>query len=472
MQRQRNVAFVAIFVFLIVVVAACIEDLRLAPCSEEEGNCQDGMECRKGRCFNIIPDWEVPPCSSPAAKGRCCDMEQTVIPDNGNCRLPLLDDADAISAPSLGPDGTVVVAVREGTELSVVAVRPDGSKAWREVVDNAHAGTPSIVRVANDGRAFMDNGDALWTRSQDGAVTTLSVDGQIDGGFAVCADGVVVALVRGPDERGVVRLGEPGEDIGDWQLGSSLDILPVLPPAVSIPDNVVVTAWEDGTIVVHDLTTGALSNSWSSPNSETGITGLALDGLGHLWVSTGCGRLERLSLPVSSERIDFKMDQTEEYIQVDLGTSIYTPPVLTGDGEVVVALENGDVVRNNGNYSNTKDLITTLITTAPGTLALLEGGGLLLLGDCPSGRCLSIYFQQSDEFASFFGAAFEYEGEHRHSGLSAESTVGLPRGAGLAALEMYGRLDGLMVAGPARTNAPWPGPDGGPGNGRCAEGTQ
>lgn len=401
-----------------------------------------------------------------------------MIPDNRDCRLPLLKEADAISAPSLGLDGpdedeVTVVAVREGTMLSVVAVRPDGAEAWREVVDHAYTDAPSIVRVAGDGRAFMDHGGALWTRSPDGAVTTRSVGGQIDGGFAVCAGGVAVALVRGTDGRGVVRLGELGEDIGDWHRDQPLDVLPALPPAVSIPDEAVVTAWEDGTIVVHDLTTGALRSSWSTPDSETAITGLALGGDGHLWVSTTNGRLERLSVPMGSERAGFAMDQGADHIVVDLETPILTPPVLTGDGGVVIAQGNGSVVRNNGDHSNTTVQIATLITTAPGALALLDGDGLQLLGDCPGGRCLSIYFQDSDEFSSFFGAAFEYKGqEHRHSGLSAKATAGLPGAAGLAALAMDGRLDGLMVTGPARADSPWPGPDGGPGNGRCAEGTQ
>ena len=470
MQRQQTAAFIAIFVLLPVVATGCIETLHLAPCGEEKGGCGDGMECRKGRCFNIVPAWEVPPCSSPVAKGRCCDMEQTVIPDNGDCRLPLLVGADAISVPSLGldgPDEVTVVAVREGTKLSVVAVRSNGSEAWQELVEIAFTGAPSIVRVAGDGRAFMDRGGALWTRSPEGTLTTLPVDGQIDGGFAVCKGGVAVAMVRGVDGRGVVRL---DGDIGDWPLDHSLDVQPALPPAISIHDNAVVTAWNDGNdgiIMVHDLSTGELRGSWPKIDSdpEPEITSLAVDGDGHLWVSTANSLVRRLSIP-EKENDPFSTG----YILVDLETPIHTPPVLNEDCMAVIALGDGRVFLGNDLFSITDPLIKTpLITTAPGTLALLEGGGLQLLGDCPDGRCLSIFFQDS---TSFFYAAFEHEGEHRHSGLSVEAATGLPGKAGLAALVMDGRLDGLVVAAPARADSPWPGPDGGPGNGRCAEGTQ
>jgi len=354
----------------------------------------------------------------------------------------------------------VVVAVREGTKLSVIAVRPNGSEAWREIVDNAHTGVPSIVRVADDGRAFMDQGDVLWTRSPEGAVSTMTVDGTIDGGFAVCAGVVAVALVRGTDKRGVVRLGELGEDVGDWQLDYSLDILPTLPPAISVPDDAVATAWSDGTVVIYDLSTGKASEPWSNLHTEAGITGLAADGEGHLWVSTANGTIERLSMQAGSRK-----DLMSTHLRVELGTGVHTPPVLPWGNAVVIGLDDGWVVQ--GDEANNTDPIPLkkLVTKAPGALTLLEGEGFQLLGDCPEGRCLSIFYGDS---TSYFGEVFEYKGEHRHSWLPAEAAVGLPGPEGLAALVSNGSLEGHLVAGPTR-DAPWPGPDGGSGNGRCVE---
>ncbi len=156
----------------------------------------------------------------------------------------------------------------------------------------------------------------------------------------------------------------------------------------------------------------------------------------------------------------------EHYHRIDLGTTtLHTPPVIRDNGDVIFSLGDGRVVRGNALSTNVNEL-EPLVTTAPGVLSLLKGDGLQLLGDCPSGRCLSIFYEDS---ASSFGAVFELMGEHRHSGLPADAVVSLPGPEGMAALVGGDRLDGLVVVAGSSQDAPWPGPDGGAGNGRCVE---
>ncbi len=414
------------------------------------------MVCRAGRCFHFVPSWEIPPCASPAAEGRCCDLEPATIPnDDTDCRPPLMAGA-AISAPARSPGGGIVVATLEGTTLSAVEIDTAGRELWRVLVDpsSPSASTPTL-RVAGDGAVYIDQGDGLWMRSPEGSATTLPVSGAIDGGFAVCRGGVAVALVRGPDGRGPVRLDATPEA---WALDGALDRAPALPPVISQPDDAVAVAWDDHTVTLHDLSTGAARGSWPAAPLGDEIVSLATDGDGHLWVGTAAGTLERLSIAGDLT------DQTD-HLRVELGTSIFSPPVLPEGGAVLIALGDGRVVRGTAAYSPIPETAQTLVTTAPGALSLLEGDGLLLHGDCPEGRCLSIFFADA---ASFFDASFDSYGEHRHVGLPADAVVSLPGPEGLAVLGTGGRLDGLVVAAPARA-APWPGPDGGAGNGRCAE---
>jgi len=415
------------------------------------------MICKSGRCFREVPPWVVPPCSSPVSEGRCCDLDPAVIPSgDSDCRLHLQADADALSAPARTPTGEIVVATREGSAISVVAVEPGGDEVWRETLGGTGDGGLPVVRVDGDGQVYADRSASLWTRNPDGVVSSLDAGGTIDGGYAVCRGGVAVALVRGPDGRGPVRLDQTPEA---WPLTDSLEPAPVLPPVISLPDSAVAVAWSDGTVSLHDLVQGTPRGVWPDKTPKAGITSLACDGSGRLRVSTEGGILERLSIS------DDITDSTADHIRVELGTPIHTPPVLSWGGAATIALGDGRLVEVNDLNSQTPLDLQTLVTTAPGVLSLLEWDGLQLLGDCPDGRCLSIFFSAP---ASSVGAAFELEGEHRHSGLPADAAVSLPGPEGLAALVAGDRLDGLLVAGSAR-DAPWPGPDGGPGNGRCAE---
>ena len=454
-RKPRFNASIAVFLILLSGIS-CIEDITLQRCTTDD-SCPDPMICRAGRCFEWVPPWVIPPCSSPATRGRCCDLEAAVIPsDDPECRPSLVTGVDAVSPPARTPIGEIVVTTREGTEVVVLALAPDGTERWRaELEGPTVGGPPPTVRVAADGLVYVDRSAGLWTRTPDGVISTLPAGGTIDGGFAVCAGGIAVALVRGPGGRGPVRLDQTPEA---WTLDGSLDVAPALPPAISPADNAICTAWADGTVTVHDLETGALRDRWPDAPSDEHITGLAMDGDGHFWVSTAGGTLERLSA----------VGDITQYLRWELDSPIHTPPVLTGEGVAMIALGDGRVILCKALRAPDTETLQTLVTTAPGALSLLEGDGFQLLGSCPDGRCLSIFFSDA---ASYFGASFEFMGEHRHSGLPADAAVSLPGAEGLAALVGDGRLEALVVAGSAR-NVPWPGPDGGRGNGRCAEGAK
>ncbi|MFH1530750.1 MAG: hypothetical protein ABIK09_08485 [Pseudomonadota bacterium] len=459
---RKSITPVACIFLLLLCATSCVEEITLQTCANDD-DCPTLTICRSGRCFHEVPPWVVPPCSSPAREGRCCDLDPPVIPiGDPDCRLHLLTGSDALSAPAGTPTGEIVVAAREGSALSVIAVEPDGDEAWRETLAGLSTGDLPVIRVDGDGRVYADRSASLWTRSPTGVVSSLDAGGTIDGGYAVCRGGVSVALVRGPDGRGLVRLDQAP---GTWPLAGSLDRTPVLPPALSLPSEAIAVAWSDGTVTVHDLETGvqrglqqviALEPAITDADPDPVITSLALDRTGHLWVSTSKGILERLST---------SGDITADFLRFDLGSPAFTPPVLPGNGAAVIGLADGRIVRGSDLFSSTPETLLTLVTAAPGSLSLLDGDGYLLLGDCPDGRCLSIFFGAP---SSSFGAAFDLEGEHRHSGLPGDAAVGLPGPEGLATLVGGNRLDGLVVAGSTR-DAPWPGPDGGPGNGRCAE---
>ncbi len=458
MNRKFRKHAITAVAMVLVGSSACIEDLTLETCSKDHA-CKDQMVCRAGRCFHFVPSWEIPPCSSPAAEGRCCDLDPaTIRDDDPDCRPQLMTGA-ALSAPARTAGGGIVAATREGTLLSVIEIGADGQERWSAVVDPASpSATTPTLRVAGDDAVYVALGDRLWTRSAEGATTVLPAGGAIDGGFAVCRGGVAVALVRGPDGRGPVRLDATPEA---WALDGPLDRAPALPPVISQPDDAVAVAWDDHTVTLHDLSTGAARGSWPEVPADDEIVSLAADGDGHLWVGTAAGVLERLSIAG---------DLTDQHghLRVELGTSVFSPPVLPDGETVVIALDDGRVVQGDVAYSPTPKTLQTLVTTAPGALSLVAGDGLLLHGDCPEGRCLSIFFADA---ASFFGASFDSNGEHRHIGLPADAAVSLPGPEGLAVLGSGGRLDGLVVAAPTR-DAPWPGPDGGVGNGRCAEDAQ
>jgi len=440
---------------VMLAMLACTEEIELLPCAADQ-DCPGIMRCDAGRCFHRVPPWTVPPCSSPVAGTRCCDLEDPVLPTEGRCRTTLMDGADALSAPARGPDGTLVVTLRTGTSLEVAGFGPDGTERWREEAGLVAMGSAAPVpRVAGDGRVWVAQGERVWTRDAGGGIQELDPGGLVDGDLAACSGGLAVALVRGPGGRGPRRLPRDGEG---WGLARPLDVPFALPPAISLPDGIVAVAYADGAVTILGLEDGEARGEHTSAHTATGVTGLAADGEGALWISSADGVLERLSVTGPP---------TAGYVKIVLPDLQHTPPVIPAGGRVICALGDGQVVQGDDLHAPAPALLAELVTRAPGTLALLEGEGFLLLGGCPEGRCLAFAY---DDSASFFGAAFESIGEHRHPGLPPDAAVGLPGPEGVAALSAGGRLDGLVVAGPAR-NAPWPGPDGGPGNGRCMEGT-
>jgi len=402
-------------------------------------------------------------------------MEPAVISDGEDCRLPLLEGATALSAPARAATGEFVVAALEGDDLRVVAVHPDGTEAWREELGEFDSGDLPVVRLDEFGRVYADRSDGLWYRAPDGISGVLSLPDEdlvIDGSYAVCSrNNTAVALVRGPNGRGPVRL---DANPGAWPLDRPLDVKPALPPAISLPDETILIAWSDGTITAHDIDLETASTIWNGTvDTANGITGLAVDDDGSFWITTATGVLLRLAVPHYDPTLEagFKwsdFDQEEVYHRVDLGTNVHTPPVLESDGTVLIGLDDGSLAQGVAGLSLPiiqKADFPVLNTHAPGTLVLLEGDGLQLLGHCPEGRCLSVFFHDS---ASFFGEAFDISGEHRYTGLPWEAEACLPGDEGVTALAGGGRLEGLVVAGPTR-NTPWPGPDGGAGNGRCME---
>jgi hypothetical protein len=456
MTRKINNPGFVVLITILLATSTCVEDLTLQRCTRDE-DCDDKMSCRAGRCFHVVPPWVIPPCDTPAATGRCCDVEPAMIPaDAPDCGIGFAAGAGAGSAPARGPDGEIVVAIRTAGDLSMLSLDPGGRELWRAAIEgSAPLGSMPSVRVDGDGRAYADRSSALWVREPDGEVRLLEAGGTIDGGYAVCKGGVAVALVRGPEGRGPVRLDDGPER---WPLTGALDRAPALAPVISQPDGAVAVAWLDGTVSLHDLSTGLPRGVWPDVPVPGDVRSLATDGDGHLWVGRKGGVIERLS--IAGELTD-----SMGYLKIELGTPIHTPPVLPGQGAAMIGLGDGRVVRGNAAYSPVPETFATLVTAAPGALSLLAGEGLLLDGACPEGRCLSIFFSDA---ASHFGAAFDSKGEHRYAGLPADAAVGLPGPEGLAALVTEGRLEGLVVVAPPR-DAPWPGPDGGPGNGRCAE---
>ena len=454
-RKFRNHGILAVL-FLLLAGIACVEDLTLERCAGDE-DCGDKMICRGGRCFHDVPAWVVPPCSSPAARGDCCDLEPATIPDaDRDCRLDLDTGPASRGAPARGPSGEIVLAALEAGVLSVLALDPEGRELWREVIEAAAPqGALPTVRVDGDGRVYADRSGALWSRGPDGVVRVIDAGGAIDGGYAVCKGGVAVGLVRGPDGRGPVRLDDSPER---WALTGSLDKAPAFAPVISQPDDAVAVAWEDGTVSLHGLTTGLPRGQWPEEPVEGDILSLAADRDGHLWVGRGGGVIERLS-------ISGTLTDSAEYLKIELGTTVHTVPLLPGNGAAVIGLGDGRVVRGDAAYSPTAETLATLVTAAPGALSLLAGGGFQVHGGCPEGRCLSIYFSDA---ASHFGATFDSIGEHRYTGLPADGAVSLPGPEGLTALVSEGRVEGLLVVAPSR-DVPWPGPDGGPGNGRCVE---
>lgn len=112
---------------------------------------------------------------------------------------------DVFSSPSVAPDGTVYVVVRDlqsttaDRGLYALAVSPSGSVKWCRKVgasgNNLYAVTPGIDLAGNV--YIGQRGKQIWKITPDGTATSFSGLGDITGGMSVGRDGTVYAVGKG-----------------------------------------------------------------------------------------------------------------------------------------------------------------------------------------------------------------------------------------------------------------------------------
>lgn len=271
---------------------------------------------------------------------------------------------DLSTSPLVLPDGTILQGTG-GTEL--VAVSPAGELLWRQALPDRPTSPVTVdgrrvyVGDRGSGVTALDIGPGthrlVWTvdtgSSSYGSVVT---DGS--GRIYTTTGSSLVAVDDRGDAGEVAWTADPGDDITEVSAGLGPDgtallgtnggtewahhpdgslawtaprVITYSSPGVTA-DGLAYVADHSGRVQVFDVTDGAVRATYQLDPPQQIWTAVAVDRAHRLYFGTLDGRL-----------IGAAPDGTVLF-DLDLGSSVYAYPALTGDGAVVIAGRDGGLV--------------------------------------------------------------------------------------------------------------------------------
>jgi hypothetical protein len=361
-------------------------------------------------------------------------------------RLKWTYDAGApITSPAVMDDGTVVVG-RSATSEQLLAVRPDGTKAWSLTV-----GGTAFVTAAP---AIGDH--AIWVGSEDFSLYAVELDGSgVLPGAGVLTGGAIrgsVAVLPATGKEWAFAASAAGF-VGAASNVAGEDVVegPVVAflagPVIAASGRAyAATAGSAATLRVYRLITApalTLNEPWNAPVGVNVSAPLAIDGGGNIWTGTLDGKLSKTTPAEASGTVS---------PIASLPGSIIDSPVILANDDVVVGDQTGVLHR----FSSTG---TPLWPTEPNLGAAvhaplaLAGSVTTLLVPTAGGKLFALRSDGSEVWSATLeaGNALRAPNVHTPAGQGAGTPLSVAYLANAA-----GKLFAVIVDGRLDDAAPWP----------------
>jgi len=347
---------------------------------------------------------------------------------------------NALTAPAVMDDGTVVVGVAN-TSDQLLAVRPDGTKAWSLTV-----GTGQITAAPAIG------GSGIWAGSSDSRLYRANLAGvSVNAG---CASGGAInqasALLPGTPERAVAPSQASALAVSDGASFCNLTSTgapATAAPAISTTGQVMTVAGS----VAQSFTvgiTGALAPNWTgippapvppSVGSPVELP-LAVDGGGAVWsVATG-GQVHRTTSEADSALVTTVAGSKSGAVFLSDGTAV----IGTGDAKLTRPNATGSAWRDSATLSGLASTPLVLAAPEPALLVTTSTGQLFAV-------------RQSDGSVAWSATLSATNAALQPANIF--TSGGQPAGEVLSTAYVSGadgKLYAVIVDGELDTTSPWP----------------
>jgi hypothetical protein len=303
--------------------------------------------CRYGLCFHYSLDYATPLCHGDP-QDDCCQLATAE-----GC----VEDTAAVTALVTGFDEDMPIA---GGADGFWHQYEHGTQGWRTAGPLAVT-QPSGLVVSGMGRCLFGPGTVACCPATGGECVRLQTDVATTGQVAFCEDGVA----RFASSAGVILLGGKAEVHLEAPIGQLPDHLG---PVAHLPTDSLAVPVASGAAVAL-FQKGLLAREIAASQLPGGVLGMALDA-SMLYIAAAGGKLVAVGLGPG-------LLYADDWQTPDFQETWVAGPVLTGDGEVVVANADGELLFIS--QSNRSAPLTLAGVGLPRDLVALHGGAVAAL---------------------------------------------------------------------------------------------
>ena len=444
---------------ILLAASSCLQTTELTACVTNSECPESFPHCKAGLCFHFVPEWNTPPCSSPARAPdkACCDLSSVDMDTDAPVCTDTVLSGTGYAAPARGLDGKIYVRRTVNAQVGIEIAATDGTLLSQLPCSKANSDVHGPA-VANDGQVALRVGDVicLWDQNGERNETINGAAGSV-GPLSVCSEGRVVTAT---EEFGVIHLLRLDADTGlRWNVstGKTSNAAKLTGPAVSLSADAVFIAFDDGVVQAREFSSGKLRWEVNLKELDSGIAGMALDGQETVFVSTLAGDVIGLDPWLGGAGDAFFISH--------IADERLTPPLVASHGVAMVAEVGGKIWEVDKLHAMAPTLYLNSQVDDVAWLKLLAGDGAELAGTCGEDLFELLFCRQR----------FLFRTSLRNGGRTPLLRPGRARRGGSSfggrpdARANHGRPDGLLCSRPARGKSSWPGRAGGSGNNHCVE---
>jgi hypothetical protein len=345
-------------------------------------------------------------------------------------------DANALTAPAVKPDGTVVVG-RAATSNQVLLVNPNGVDVTPVTVE-ASSGTGAPVTVPPSVGA-----EAIWVSSEDGRLYGVALDGSGVAADTVCTIGATLTgppALRSANGSDTVFVAATDGSVwgttanaNDCNPSGSASTYASSPVIDSL--NALFASTESAMLRRFTFNGSTFTENWTQPvDVGSAVTApLAVDGSGNIWTASVTGELnETTGAGVAGTSVAL--------------TNPLESPVVLANGDIVVGDATGKLHRISSTGAAVWATPTDLGSAVLGPI-VLAGGDARILVSTKGGSVFAIADDGSVVWSGTLSGA-----ELRTGNIFVESAS---RSTAYFSAK-NGNLYAVIVDGHLDTSAPWP----------------